>query len=1029
MADDFSRQSPRASNSPQPGTAQPGIPAQLENFTHSALEPRNASNPVSSDTAEEQLNSEHLTISRSVGPRSYSRQGFFWQLILSTVLFSLPLVVAIAALSLWLKQPLVGALLASVITALVASLIARRQAPGALQQSLKHDELDLLEVENNRLSAQLAKVTQQQTILTRRHQFLSMLSFRVRQIPESAVLFDTMVQGVRELLETDRVIVYRFNPDWSGTIIAESVNPNFPAALHETIGDPCFHQRHAAQYQNGRTRAINDIYQEPGLTDCYINLLEQYRVRANLVVPMRQGDHLFGLLIAHHCSGPRQWSEDDLALMSQTTTEAEYHLEFLCKNSQQEMNAKQAWFLGDIAFRARQTNDVDDLFRYTVKGLRQLIGADRVMVYRFNPDWSGTMVAESVAAEFPPVLYEKIDDPCFRGRYVDLYRNGRVRGINNIRQEPSLTECHIRLLEKFEVKANLVAPLRFGSELFGLLIAHQCSAPREWQDEDLSCLSQTATQLEYAIEHLHSIQKLETLVERTRLFGDIAFRTRQSQDRAALLNVIMQGGLKQLNTNRIMIYRFNPDWSGTMIAEAISSDRWPKVLDTKIFDPCFRGRYVELYQNDRIRAIDDITQEPGLSDCHIRTLQQYEVKANLVAPIRLQGKLYGLLIAHHCEAPRHWHKDDKDFIAELATQTEYALEHLDFIARLEAAQQMSEQTSQEQRQQRETLQQQLTGLRQSLQLAFNGDLRVRAVPPEGEIGIFAQFLNDSIEHLQQIVQAVKRAAETLTQTTYDNEHRISQLSSATLQQSDELATALALVETTASEIQQIVEHAQSAQIKVQQADQIFQAGDQAMDRTVDAIALLQTKVDDTAQQIKRLGEASQNISRVVNLIRDLAGQTNVLALNASIEANSSGDRTQGFGVVAEEVRSLAEQSTAATREIEGLVEEIQTETNQVVSAMESWDEEVSASTKLVETARQRLNSISTFSSEIRALIEAIAHSSGTHAQASVLVSNTMQDVEKIAQHNSQLSTSVTESFGELLNVAHQLQSQVEQFKV
>lgn len=1147
------------------------------------------------------------TMAQEPAPREksnlYLQGGLRWQVLLLTVLFSLPLVIGIAAVMLWLKQPLVGALLGSIITALVSGLvIARRRSATALYQTVKYEEIDLLEVDNNRLSAQLREVTRQKNQLAQQYQLLSMLAFRVRQIPEQHVLFETLVHGLRDLLATDRIVVYRSNPDWSGTIIAESVDSQYPASLDETIGDPCFHQRHAAQYKNGRTRAITDIYKEPGLTDCHIRMLEQYRVRANLVVPIRQNDELFGLLIAHHCrsarqwsdadlnlmsqivteveyqlefltknkqnqlltrkaqflsmlsfrirqlpqqgvlfetlvqgvrdllatdrvvvyqfhsdwsgtivaesvdsaypaslnetigdpcfrerhaaqykdgrtraiadiynepgltvchirmleqyqvranlvvpmrhndelfglliahhcSGPRYWSEEDLNLISQVVTEAEYQLDFLIQNQQKTASAKHAWFLGDIAFRARQTNDLDDLFKSTAKGLRQLIAADRVMVYSFNPDWTGTMVAESVDSNFNSVLHEKIDDPCFRGRYVDLYRNGRVRGINDIRKEPGLTECHIRLLEKYDVKANLIAPLRLKDKLFGLLIAHQCSAPRKWTGGDLDIISQTSTQLGYALEHLHSLKDLESSVERSRLFGDIAFRTRKSLDMDAVMRVVLEGGIKLLSTNRLLVYRFNSDWSGTMTHEAVSSERWPRVLNTRIFDPCFKGRYVDMYRNGRVRAINDIYQEPGLSDCHIRTLEQYDVKANLVAPIRLQGELYGLLIAHHCDGARVWSQTDMEFLSELATQTEYALGHLDFISKLENSRHTAEDISQQQRQQRELIQHQLTDLRQSLEVAFKGDLRARAVVPQGDIGIFASFLNESIEHLQQIVQEVQLASETVTQTAHANQTNVAQLSDATLRQSDELTTAMQTVEAIANEIQQVDNNAQSAQLKVQQADQVFQSGDHAMNRAVNSISLLQTKVEETAQQVKRLGEASQNISRVVNLIRDLAGQTNVLALNASIEANSSGVQSQGFGVVAEEVRSLAEQSTVATREIETLVEEIQTETNQVVSTMESWSEDVSESMELVETSRQRLNSISTLGGEIRILVEAIAQATLVQSQAATSVSHSMQDVRQISQENSHLSISVADSFQQLLEVANRLQSRIDQFKV
>ena len=175
-----------------------------------------------------------------------------------------------------------------------------------------------------------------------------------------------------------------------------------------------------------------------------------------------------------------------------------------------------------------------------------------------------------------------------------------------------------------------------------------------------------------------------------------------------------------------------------------------------------------------------------------------------------------------------WSTADMEFLSELATQAEYALGHLDFISELENARQTAEEISLKQRQQKETLQHQLTDLRQSLEMAFKGDLRVRALPPEGDIGIFANFLNDSIEHLQQIVQEVQLASEMVTQTAHANQESVKQLSSATLRQSDELVQAMDAVEAIAGAIQQVDDNAQSAQIKVQKADTFFQEGDRVM---------------------------------------------------------------------------------------------------------------------------------------------------------------------------------------------------------
>ncbi len=938
-----------------------------------------------------------------------------------------------------------GSGITAVLAAAIASLMIKR-AMNPIQKAIavvnqlgqgelnlplkdqKGDDLTFLQNQLNQLSNQLQTLFQKQSKITQQRQLFSSIAFRTRQSPKEEVLFETTAQGARQILEAERVVIYRFNPDWTGTMVAESIVPGFPKVLNETIGDPCFRQRNAAQYQNGRIRAIDDIYTEPGLTDCHIRLLEQYRVRANLVVPIRKDEQLMGLLIAHQCSGPRSWNKSDIDFLSQLATEVEYSLDYISFINGQQAAAQRAWFFGDIAFRARQSLNQEDIFKTTVQGARQILQADRVLVYHFNPDWSGTMVAESAASPWPKVLDEKIDDPCFRGRYVELYRNGRVRAINDIYQEPGLTDCHIRTLEKYDVKANLVAPIRKNNQLMGLLIAHQCSAPRVWQKSEIDFFSQLATQVEYAIDHLSFIEKIQATAGRARLFGDIAFRARQSLNQEDIFRITVQGARKALNTDRVLIYRFNPNWSGKMVAESVESN-WPKVLDETIDDPCFRGRYVDLYMNGRVRAINDIYQEPGLTDCHIRTLEQYDVKANLVAPIRKDNQLFALLIAHQCSAPRAWQKSEIDFFSELATQAEYALDHISFIEKLEQACQTAEIASQEQRQQKEAIQSQLDALLNDIQGAVKGDLTVRSQVKEGEMGIVADFLNATIENLRRIVLQVQSASGAVTQTVHRNEENIQTLSTEALRQARSITVALGQIQTMAESIQGVAANAQEAQLKVQQANQTLLEGDEAMNLTVDGILAIQETVEENAQQVKRLGEASQKISRVVNLIRDLASQTQVLALNASIEASDSAKEGQGFAVVAEEVRSLSEQSTAATKEIEQIVEEIQTETNQVVNAMEAGREQVIAGTQLVETTRQKLNSIATVSAQIRELVEEMAQAATAQAQTSASVSKTMGEVETIAQKTSEQSVAGAESFTKLLAVAQELQESVAQFKV
>jgi methyl-accepting chemotaxis protein PixJ len=968
------------------------------------------------------------------------------QIILIAILLSTLPTLIIGSIAPYTESPVLSLSAGIGITAIIVSILVNFLTKKAFIPAEKPtSELYLqeiatligepLEINSNNQESQLEQLTlklqtfaQQQEKTTQHRQLFSSLAFRLRATPTLDILYQTTVQGAKEILGVDRVVIYRFNPDWTGTMVAEAVNPEYPQVLNETIGDPCFRQKSALQYQNGRIRGINDIYTEVGLTDCHVRLLEKYRVRANLVVPIRHDQGLFGLLIAHQCSGARIWQKTDIDFLSQLATEVEYGLDYISFYVRQQTEAQKAWFFGDIAFRARQSSNISELFQLIVGGARQILKTDRVLIYRFNPDYSGTMVAESVAAGFPKVLDETIDDPCFRGSYIDLYKNGRVRAINNIRTEANLTDCYIRTLEKYAVKANLIAPLKQDNELIGLIIAHQCSKPRNWKKSDQEFFAQLANQVEYALDHLSFIEKIQSTAQRARLFGDIAFRARQSVDRNDIFKVIVQGARRSLNTDRVLVYRFNPDWSGTMIAESVGAG-WPSVLNEKIDDPCFRGRYVDAYREGRVRAISNIQTEPGLTDCHIRTLEQYEVKANIVAPLRLDGQLFGLLIAHNCTAPRPWHKAEIDFFSELATQAEYAVAHLHFLDKLETAKKTAENASLEQRQQKEAIESELDQLLQDVNGVFQGDLTVRSHVSAGEIGRIARFLNDTMDHLQHLVLQVQSSAHLVIQTAQDSEAEINVLSQEAQQADQAIAKSLGEIQTMAESIRGVAQRAQQAQTKVSEADTVLKEGDTAMNQTVRGILAVQETVEEVAGKIKRLGEASQKISRVVNLIRDLANQTHVLALNASIEANGTKGESQGFSLVAEEVRSLAEQSKAALEEIEQILEEVQTETNQVVMAMETGREQVIEGTNLVEKAKTKLNAIAAVSHQIYQLVEAIAQAASNQATASTSVSQTMQEVAAIARHTSTQSVAGAESFTQLLGVAQELQKSVSQFKV
>lgn len=176
--------------------------------------------------------------------------------------------------------------------------------------------------------------------------------------------------------------------------------------------------------------------------------------------------------------------------------------------------AEREQLVSGINQRIRQSLNLDEVLNTAVAEVRQLLQCDRVTIYRFNPDWSGTVVVESVAQEWTPILGRNIQDYCFKKTKASLYQQGQIRAIEDI-YNADLTECHIRLLEQFQVRANLVVPLQHGNKLWGLLIAHHCSETRRWQEAEVDLLRQLSVQLSVAIQQAALFKQLaDELTER-----------------------------------------------------------------------------------------------------------------------------------------------------------------------------------------------------------------------------------------------------------------------------------------------------------------------------------------------------------------------------------------------------------------------------------------------------------------------------------------------------------------------------------
>ncbi|MDB9526334.1 methyl-accepting chemotaxis protein [Oscillatoria sp. CS-180] len=680
--------------------------------------------------------------------------------------------------------------------------------------------------------------------------------------------------------------------------------------------------------------------------------------------------------------------------------------------------AERANLITDITSRIRQSLDEEEILSTSVNSLRDMLKSDRVLIYKFNPDLkSGEITAESVGRGWPQAMGKDLEDP-MTPEALERYYTGRVSSMAN-RDQSNLSQCHCEILDDLEVKANMVAPLLAGEDLIGLLCVHQCSGPRHWEPEELELIQQVAIQIGYALNQARSVTQQRLTANRERQLADIITHIRENLDAQQIYQIVVKEAREALKTNRAVVYLFDENWKGTIVAESVES-AYPSALGDDIYDPCFKENYIEQYLQGRVQATGNIA-EAGLTECHLQQLEPYQVKANLVAPIIVEGELLGLLITHQCSSPRNWSQLDINFFRQVAMQLGYALEQAQLFTRTEAL-------AEERRQKQESIQMQLVELLSDVEGASEGDLTVRADVTAGEIGTVADFFNAIVESLRQIVTQVKQSAEEVNSSLGENKASIQALAEDSLRQAEEVTSTLSSVERMTNSIQQVADSAQQAAEVANAASSTAETSGQAMDLTVRNILGLRDIIGETSKKVKRLGESSQQISKVVSLINQIAMQTNLLAINAGIEAARAGEEGQGFAVVAEEVGELAARSADATQEIERIVETIQRETVEVVEAMEQSTTEVVAGTHLVEDAKQNLTRILDVSQQIDQLVNSISETTISQVEVSETVTKLMQEIAKVSERTSDSSIQISTSLQRTVEVAQTLQESVSAFK-
>jgi len=311
----------------------------------------------------------------------------------------------------------------------------------------------------------------------------------------------------------------------------------------------------------------------------------------------------------------------------------------------------------------------------------------------------------------------------------------------------------------------------------------------------------------------------------------------------------------------------------------------------------------------------------------------------------------------------------------------------------------------------------------------DGDLTVNATVTEDITGAIADSINYAIEALRTLVTAINDTAEKVSSAAQETRTTAMRLAEASDHQANEIATASTAVNEIAVSIEGVSKNADQLAEEAQRSVDTAKQGAEAVQKTIDGMDTIREQIQETSKRIKRLGESSQEIGDIVELINDIAEQTNILALNAAIQAAMAGDAGRGFAVVADEVQRLAERSADATKQIEALVKTIQTDTNEAVISMEQSTAGVVAGAKLAQDAGSALGTIDTVAAQLAELVENINEATRQQASAASNVSETMNVIQDITTQTSAGTNQTAASIGNLANMADELKRSVAGFKL
>ena len=422
---------------------------------------------------------------------------------------------------------------------------------------------------------------------------------------------------------------------------------------------------------------------------------------------------------------------------------------------EERVESEQAKLLSDTIISISQSANTEDLFNRTVKEVRQVLGAHRVVIYHCNSDGEGQVIAEEIAPGLPITFGESIEDVSLAKQLTEIYTQSEVLAINNV-DEAGLSVEHLELMKRLKIKAILLTPIFKDNKIFGFLIAHHCWNPHLWQAFEINLIKQLAIQAGLTLEQVINTEKRAAIQQ-------LAIKLSGCVDNQDICTVAVENIRKSLKVEKTLIYKLDDKFDSSGKGSLIAESGVPDLASTSSQKLDFPD-----LQIDGVIAINDINQA-GLPKSFVKQLKALNIKTCLIVSLNLDEKIFGYLITYNYSQTNLWQQSEIQLFDESAGIVGEALQRVNDLL-------IAKQISQEQLQKEAALQQQIVQLIENIEAVSSGDLTARAEVTSGEIGTVADFFNSIIENLREIVTQVKLTVTEVNSAIANDESAINQLS-------------------------------------------------------------------------------------------------------------------------------------------------------------------------------------------------------------------------------------------------------------